>query len=178
MKRAPADRGQGRKPYGFYAGEAAVIERMRALQAAGMSYERIAGQLNEAGVRPRSGGRWWGKTVNNIVGAGVAPTAALSTDLRQVNTDLGQVNTADLMLEMMRELEPGEKAPVSIHELRMALPGVEHDEFDRVALQLRKERRVFLSRHDFPQGERPEVRRRLVRDGERYFIAITVRGPD
>ena len=47
MKRAVAERGQGRKPYGFYEGEQAVIERMRALQAAGLGYDRIAAQLNE-----------------------------------------------------------------------------------------------------------------------------------
>ncbi len=142
-----------------------------------MSYERIAGQLNGEGVRLRSGRALWGKTVNNIVvevlSCGkpwVAPTAAPMTP--QI------INTAELMLETMRELEPSPTAPVSIRELRAALPGIGHDEFDRVALRLRNERRVFLSRHDFPQGERPEAKPRMVWDGESYFVAITLRGPD
>ena len=67
LKRSPAERGQGRKPYGFYEGERGVIERMRALQAEGLSYDRIAEKLNGEGVKPRAGGRWWGKTVNNIL---------------------------------------------------------------------------------------------------------------
>jgi hypothetical protein len=37
------------------------------------------------------------------------------------------------------------------------------------------ERKVFLSLHDFPQGESEEARRLLVREGDRYFVAITAR---
>lgn len=163
MKRAAAERGQGRKRYGFYDGERAVIERMRALQAAGLGYDRIAARLNEEGVKPRSGGCWWGKTVNNILGAGQAV--------------IEERSLADWMLEEMRRIEPGWSAPVSIRELREAMPGVESGEFDRAVLALRNEQRVYLSQHDFPQGERPEARRLLVREGDRYFVAITARRP-
>jgi hypothetical protein len=163
MKRAPAERGQGRKPYGFYEGEQAVIERMRAWKEAGMGYDRIAGQLNEEGVKPRSGGRWWGKTVNNILGQASPLMAAQST--------------AERMLQEMRNIEPGWSVPVSIRELRAAMAGVEPAEFDRAALALRKEQRVYLSQHDFPQAERPEVRQLLIRDGDQYFVAITERRP-
>jgi hypothetical protein len=158
MKRAVAERGQGRKPYGFYEGEQAVIERMRALQAAGLGYDRIAAQLNEDKVKPRSGDRWWGRTINNI------PGASSTVETMQ--------STADRMLEEMRKIEPAWMAPVSIRALRAAM-GVESGEFDRAVLALRDERRVYLSQHDFPQGERPEARRLLVRDGDRYFVAIT-----
>lgn len=160
MKRAPAERGQGRKPYGFYEGEQAVIERMRTLQAAGMSYDRIAGQLNGEGVKPRAGERWWGKTVNNIVGQ-AGPKVASTRSV------------TDRMLEAMRILEPQWSAPVSMKELRASLPGVAHAEFDRAALVLRNERKVFLSLHDFPQGESEEGRRSLVREGDQYYVAIT-----
>jgi hypothetical protein len=158
MKRAPSERGQGRKPYGFYEGERDVIERIRALQAEGLSYDRIAGQLNGEGVKPRAGGRWWGKTVNNI--------------LRQVGPGTMR-STSDRMLEEMKKLEPRWTAPVSIPELRAAMSGVDAAEFNRAALELRNEQRVYLSEHDFPQGERPEALRLLVRDGDRYFVAIT-----
>jgi Recombinase len=165
-KRVLAERGQGRKRYGFYEGEQAVIARMKALQVAGLSYERIAGQLNAAGVQPRAGGRWWGKTVNNI--------------LRQAGVACGQgtaQSTADRMLEEMRKLEPGWTAPVSIRELREAMTGVDAAEFDRAALELWREQRVYLSQHDFPQGERPETVKCMVRHGDRYFVAITARRP-
>ena len=72
-------------------------------------------------------------------------------------------------------MEPQWSAPVSLKELRAALPGVAHAEFDRAALALRNERKVFLSLHDFPQGESEEARRLLVREGDRYLVAITAR---
>ena len=77
------------------------------------------------------------------------------------------------MLEEMRKLEPGWTVPVSIRELRQAMSEVHAAEFDRAALELRNQQRVYLSQHDFPLGERPEARRLLVRDGDRYFVAIT-----
>ena len=132
---------------------------MRALQAEGLSYDRIAGMLNGEGVKPRAGGRWWGKTVNNILREG--------SGLETVQS------TTDRMLEEMRKLEPGWTVPVSIRELREAMSGVDAAEFDRAALELRNQQRVYLSQHDFPQGERPEARRLLVREGDRYFVAIT-----
>ncbi len=58
---------EGRKPYGDYSGEREIIERMRALRAEGMGYDRIADTLNTEGVKPRTGERWWGKTINNIL---------------------------------------------------------------------------------------------------------------
>ncbi len=152
------NRGQGRKPYGFHWGEPAVIKRMQALKAAGMSYEGIAAQLNGEGVKPRAGGCWWGKTVNNI--------------LRQAGPA-----AVDRMWEAMRQLEPTWSAPVSVRELRAALPGVATAEFDLAVLALRAGGKVYLSEHDFPLGEKEEVRRLMVREGDRYFVAITARGP-
>ena len=68
-KRAATGRCEGRKPYGFYPGEAAVIERMKDLRAEGLGFARIAARLNAEGVKPRQGARWWGCTVNNILSA-------------------------------------------------------------------------------------------------------------
>lgn len=58
---------EGRKPYGHYDGESEALERMRALRAEGLGYDRIAEVLNSEGLKPRAGVRWWGKTVNNIL---------------------------------------------------------------------------------------------------------------
>jgi DNA invertase Pin-like site-specific DNA recombinase len=66
--KAKDGRCEGRKPYGHYDGEGEILERMRALRAEGMGYDRIAEVLNAEGRKPRiEGGRWWGKTVNGIL---------------------------------------------------------------------------------------------------------------
>jgi DNA invertase Pin-like site-specific DNA recombinase len=67
--KAKTGRCEGRKPYGFYDGEDAIMERMKALKETGLGYDRIAEALNDAGLKPRTGVRWWGKTVNNILTA-------------------------------------------------------------------------------------------------------------
>jgi DNA invertase Pin-like site-specific DNA recombinase len=58
---------EGRKPYGFYDGEEAVIERMKALRAAGLGFDRIAEQLNAEGLKTRTAARWHGLVVNRIL---------------------------------------------------------------------------------------------------------------
>jgi DNA invertase Pin-like site-specific DNA recombinase len=65
--KAKTGRCEGAKPYGVLPGESEVIKRMNALRAEGMGFDRIAKQLNEDGIRPRRGERWWGLTVNKIL---------------------------------------------------------------------------------------------------------------
>jgi DNA invertase Pin-like site-specific DNA recombinase len=74
-KRAQQGRCEGRKPYGHYEGEQATIERIKELRAAGMGFDRIAAQLNEEGLKPRTGQRWHGLVVNRIL-TGKGRTAA------------------------------------------------------------------------------------------------------
>ena len=66
-KKAQTGRCEGRKPYGFYEGESAVIERMQQLRSEGLSYDSIAAQLNADKVPPRKGQRWSCWTVNQIL---------------------------------------------------------------------------------------------------------------
>lgn len=47
--------------------EAAAVELMATWRNQGMSYERIADRLNEAGVPGKRGGRWYGCTVRYIL---------------------------------------------------------------------------------------------------------------
>jgi DNA invertase Pin-like site-specific DNA recombinase len=58
---------EGAKAFGTLPGEEAVIERMKALRAEKMGFDRIAAKLNEDDVKPRRGARWHGLTVNKIL---------------------------------------------------------------------------------------------------------------
>jgi hypothetical protein len=54
-KRAKAGRREGRKPFGFYGGESAALERAKALRAEGLGFDRIAARMNEEKVPTRTG---------------------------------------------------------------------------------------------------------------------------
>jgi hypothetical protein len=66
-KRVKEGRCEGRKPYGFYDGESAALERLKALRAEGMGFDRIAAKLNEEGVPTRTGKPWHGVVINRIL---------------------------------------------------------------------------------------------------------------
>jgi DNA invertase Pin-like site-specific DNA recombinase len=68
-KKATEGRCEGRKPYGFYEGEAGVVARMKALRADGLGFDRIAAQMNLEGIETRTRGRWHGIVVNRILKA-------------------------------------------------------------------------------------------------------------
>jgi DNA invertase Pin-like site-specific DNA recombinase len=67
--KAKTGRCEGRKPFGYYEGEETALERMKVLRETGVGFDRIADILNAEGLKPRTGARWWGKTVNNILSA-------------------------------------------------------------------------------------------------------------
>jgi hypothetical protein len=58
----------GAKPYGSLPGEASIVEKMKTLRNDGIGFDRIADELNKEGLRPRRGRRWYGATVNGIIG--------------------------------------------------------------------------------------------------------------
>jgi DNA invertase Pin-like site-specific DNA recombinase len=66
-KKARTGRCEGRKPYGFYEGEGALLERIKALRAEGLGFDRVAAKLNEQGVPTRTGKLWHGVVVNRIL---------------------------------------------------------------------------------------------------------------
>jgi DNA invertase Pin-like site-specific DNA recombinase len=68
-KRAKEGRCEGRKPYGFYDGENAVIGRMKALRAEGLGFDRTAARMNAEGLQTRTRGRWHGVMINRILRA-------------------------------------------------------------------------------------------------------------
>lgn len=74
--KAKQGRCEGRKPYGFYPGEQAVIARMKALRAEGCAFEDVAASLNAEGIGTRTNGkRWFGMAVSRILKAQDGPNA-------------------------------------------------------------------------------------------------------
>ena len=66
-KRAKEGRCEGRKPFGFYEGEAAAMDRIKSLRAENIGFDRIAAKLNEEGLPTRTGKPWHGIVVNRIL---------------------------------------------------------------------------------------------------------------
>ena len=66
-KKASTGRCEGRKPYGFFEGEAEVLKRIKALRAEGLGFDRVAAKLNEEGVPTRTGKPWHGVVINRIL---------------------------------------------------------------------------------------------------------------
>jgi hypothetical protein len=58
---------EGRKPYGFYPGEADTLKRLKEFAATGMRATDIAKTLNLEGRRTRNGGDWLQPTVSKIL---------------------------------------------------------------------------------------------------------------
>ena len=66
-KKAKTGRCEGRKPFGFFEGEPAVVERIKELRAEGLGFDRIAVKLNQECVPSRTGRPWHGVVINRIV---------------------------------------------------------------------------------------------------------------
>ena len=60
---------EGRKGFGYYEGEQPILARMQALRGSGMAVDTIASTLNSESLLSRSGGLWYGATVNRILKA-------------------------------------------------------------------------------------------------------------
>jgi DNA invertase Pin-like site-specific DNA recombinase len=66
-KRAKEGRCEGRKPYRYCEGEAVALERLKALRAEGLGFDRIAVRINQEGMPTRTGKPWHGVVVNRIL---------------------------------------------------------------------------------------------------------------
>jgi DNA invertase Pin-like site-specific DNA recombinase len=65
--KAKSGRCEGRKPYGAYPGEAAILDRILELDASGETTTAIANRLRAEGCKTRSGGDWLQPTVSKIL---------------------------------------------------------------------------------------------------------------
>lgn len=65
--KARTGRCEGAKAFGHAEGHQATIERIRSLRAAGMAVDKIALALNVEGLVSKSGGKWYGSSVRNVL---------------------------------------------------------------------------------------------------------------
>lgn len=134
----------------------------------------ILDTLSAAGARPEDL-----SSCHELTVAGQANLAAdtlSSAPPREDGAAVPDSSVGTAILNAMARIEPSHTAPVSLLELRAALPHVTKQTLDQAALALRTQRRIFLSQHDFPQGLSPEERASLI-DGQdgAFYVAITLR---
>jgi DNA invertase Pin-like site-specific DNA recombinase len=65
--RAKHGRCEGRKPFGYFEGEADTLARIKSLRAEGLGFDRIAARLNQERIATRTGRQWHGLVVNRIL---------------------------------------------------------------------------------------------------------------
>jgi DNA invertase Pin-like site-specific DNA recombinase len=65
--RARSGRCEGRKPFGYFEGEASVLAHIKALRTDGLGFDRIASRLNEEKIPTRTDKPWHGVVVNRIL---------------------------------------------------------------------------------------------------------------
>ena len=64
--RARSGRCEGRKPFGYFEGEASILAHIKALRTDGLGFDRIASRLEEM-IPTRTGKPWHGVVVNRIL---------------------------------------------------------------------------------------------------------------
>jgi DNA invertase Pin-like site-specific DNA recombinase len=65
--KAQTGRCEGEKPYGERTGEQNVIERIVALRGEGLGMDKIADRLNDEGIKPRRGAKWYAMSVSRVL---------------------------------------------------------------------------------------------------------------
>lgn len=86
--------------------------------------------------------------------------------------------TADLVFAELKQLERESPPPnpVSALRSRTALRGIPKEEFDRAALELLAQGRIYMARHDHAGRLTEEERRQLVADGAgNFYVSVTAR---
>jgi DNA invertase Pin-like site-specific DNA recombinase len=67
--KANTGRCEGRKPYGLWAGEAGIVERIKQMRREGTAVDKIAVTLNAEGIKPRAGAKWYATSVYRVLKA-------------------------------------------------------------------------------------------------------------
>lgn len=67
--KANTGRCEGRKPYGYKAGEPVIIDQIKRMRSDGLAVDKIAAELNANGIRPRSGVQWYATSIYRVLKA-------------------------------------------------------------------------------------------------------------
>jgi DNA invertase Pin-like site-specific DNA recombinase len=65
--KARTGRCEGSKPFGAADGHRPIIDRIMALRGSGLAVDTIAETLNAEGLKSKTGGKWYGSSVRNVV---------------------------------------------------------------------------------------------------------------
>lgn len=65
--KAKTGRCEGAKAFGTVDGQRPTIERILSLRSAGMAVDTIAETLNVEGLKSKTGGRWYGSSIRNVL---------------------------------------------------------------------------------------------------------------
>jgi DNA invertase Pin-like site-specific DNA recombinase len=65
--KARTGRCEGSKAFGTSEGQRLTVERILRLRASGMAIDTIAETLNAEGLKSKTGGRWYGSSVRNVI---------------------------------------------------------------------------------------------------------------
>lgn len=66
-KKARTGRCEGSKPFGAHQAQRATVERILTLRSAGMAVNTIANTINAEGLKSKTGGKWYGSSVRNVL---------------------------------------------------------------------------------------------------------------
>jgi hypothetical protein len=156
--------GQLRKVGAFSAGKLLVRPGDTAAYSAS-ARAFIEGKFRKAGLDPAA-----------FFGSLPDPLSAAPPPREDQPAPPAPANAAELLLGAVRSMQPSEGVPVTAQRLRHRLPALAKSEFDAAALELRRNRQVFLTLHHDPFSL-PQPERDLLIDGGdgTYYVSIAIR---
>lgn len=140
------------------------------LKDVGSRLTKIVGQLTAVGV----GREVLTNAMLTLLGQSGLPVTT-SADSRRAAND-SPLDSLDLLM-LMRQIEPGAErgALVAARDLRRAA-NLDKSRFDRAVLELARQGRLMLHRHDYASGLTVAQRDELVTDGVgTYFVGMVLR---
>jgi len=160
--------GQLRKVGAFSAGKLLVRPGETAAYSAS-ARAFIEGKFRKAGLDPAA-------FFGSLPGSLPDPVSAAPPPREDQPAPPAPANAAELLLGAVRSMQPSEGVPVTAQRLRHHLPALAKSEFDAAALELRRNRQVFLTLHHDPFSL-PQPERDLLIDGGdgTYYVSIAIR---
>ncbi|SPF37227.1 hypothetical protein SBA4_1990005 [Candidatus Sulfopaludibacter sp. SbA4] len=174
----------GRQLAGFSAAErrALIESSAKGLVAAGKLYQHPPpkGTQLKYGPKPAKANAYVAKLLQQL-DALAAKLAPYGIARAQILEALSEESRPDGLQQRIVEYLKAKPGGIGLGQLREDL-GLSLDEkaaFDRAALSLYRDRRVYLDQHDYPLGLDEAAKSQLVSDGSgNYFVVISLRDAD